>query len=92
MTVVIAGCGDLGTEVGRRFAAAGHRVIGLRRRSELLPTAIEGRRAPDAIVLRLSGLYGPGRGRLRESGFSFEYPTCREGYRALLTEQSVRHP
>lgn len=43
MTVVIAGCGDLGTEAGLRFAAAGHRVIGLRRRPELLPTDIEGR-------------------------------------------------
>lgn len=45
MTVVIAGCGDLGTEAGLRFAAAGHRVIGLRRHPELLPAAIEGRRA-----------------------------------------------
>ncbi|WP_024795044.1 hypothetical protein [Tomitella biformata] len=44
MTVVIAGCGDLGTEAGLRFAAAGHRVLGLRRRPELLPSAIEGRR------------------------------------------------
>lgn len=42
MTVLIAGCGDLGTEAGLRFAAAGHRVIGWRRSPGLLPDAIEG--------------------------------------------------
>ena len=31
MTILLAGCGDLGTEVGLRFAAAGHRVVGWRR-------------------------------------------------------------
>jgi len=42
MTVLIAGCGDLGTEAGLRFAALGHRVVGLRRSAYLLPDAIEG--------------------------------------------------
>lgn len=42
MTVVIAGCGDLGTETGLRFAAVGHRVIGLRRSAAKLPPEIEG--------------------------------------------------
>lgn len=42
MTVVIAGCGDLGTETGLRFAALGHRVVGLRRSVEKLPPEIEG--------------------------------------------------
>ena len=42
MTVVIAGCGDLGTEVGLRLVARGERVIGLRRSAGLLPEAIEG--------------------------------------------------
>ncbi len=42
MTVVIAGCGDLGTETGLRFAALGHRVIGLRRSADKLPREIEG--------------------------------------------------
>ena len=42
-SVVIAGCGDLGTEAGLRFAALGHPVIGLRRRAELLPPPIVGR-------------------------------------------------
>ncbi len=42
MTVVIAGCGDLGTEVGLRFAALGRRVIGLRRSIDKLPREIEG--------------------------------------------------
>jgi nucleoside-diphosphate-sugar epimerase len=42
MTVVIAGCGDLGTETGLRFAALGQRVIGLRRSAEKLPREIDG--------------------------------------------------
>jgi nucleoside-diphosphate-sugar epimerase len=42
MTVVIAGCGDLGTETGLRFAALGHRVVGLRRSTEKLPPEIKG--------------------------------------------------
>ena len=42
MTVLLAGCGDLGTEAGLRFAAAGRRVVGWRRSPEKLPAAIEG--------------------------------------------------
>ena len=42
MTILLAGCGDLGTEAGLRFAAAGHRVVGWRRSPEKLPAAIEG--------------------------------------------------
>ena len=42
MTVLLAGCGDLGTAAGLRFAAAGHRVVGWRRSPEKLPPAIEG--------------------------------------------------
>jgi len=42
MTVVIAGCGDLGTEVGLRFAGLGYQVLGLRRNADLLPAAITG--------------------------------------------------
>ncbi|MBG6217140.1 nucleoside-diphosphate-sugar epimerase [Arthrobacter sp. CAN_A6] len=42
MTVLIAGCGDLGTEVGLRFALSGHRVVGWRRSPEKLPHQIEG--------------------------------------------------
>ena len=37
MTVLIAGCGDLGIEAGRRFIALGHRVIGVRRTISALP-------------------------------------------------------
>ncbi|MBT2502318.1 NAD-dependent epimerase/dehydratase family protein [Curtobacterium sp. ISL-83] len=43
MRIVIAGCGDLGIETGLRFAAAGHHVVGLRRRAELIPAPITGR-------------------------------------------------
>ena len=42
MTVLLAGCGDLGTEAGLRFVEAGHRVVGWRRSPEKLPAAIEG--------------------------------------------------
>jgi nucleoside-diphosphate-sugar epimerase len=42
VTILLAGCGDLGTEAGLRFAAAGHRVVGWRRSPEKLPAAIEG--------------------------------------------------
>jgi nucleoside-diphosphate-sugar epimerase len=42
MTVLIAGCGDLGTEAGLRFAAAGHRVVGWRRSPGRLPKGIAG--------------------------------------------------
>ncbi|BCW38535.1 NAD(P)-dependent oxidoreductase [Arthrobacter sp. StoSoilB3] len=42
MTVLIAGCGDLGTEAGLRFAAAGHEVVGLRRSPGKLPPQIRG--------------------------------------------------
>ncbi|MET4096751.1 SDR family oxidoreductase [Arthrobacter sp. UYCu712] len=42
MTVLLAGCGDLGTEAGLRFAATGLRVVGWRRSPEKLPPAIEG--------------------------------------------------
>ncbi|MDM7990653.1 NAD-dependent epimerase/dehydratase family protein [Arthrobacter sp. zg-Y877] len=42
MTVLIAGCGDLGTEAGLRFAAAGFSVLGWRRSPEKLPAEITG--------------------------------------------------
>lgn len=42
MTILLAGCGDLGTEAGLRFAAAGHRVVGWRRSPDKLPSEIEG--------------------------------------------------
>jgi nucleoside-diphosphate-sugar epimerase len=42
MTVLLAGCGDLGTEAGLRFVAAGHRVVGWRRSPANLPAGIEG--------------------------------------------------
>jgi nucleoside-diphosphate-sugar epimerase len=42
MTILLAGCGDLGTEAGLRFHALGHRVVGWRRSPAKLPAAIEG--------------------------------------------------
>jgi nucleoside-diphosphate-sugar epimerase len=42
MSVVIAGCGDLGTEIGLRLAEQGQEVVGLRRRAELVPPPLTG--------------------------------------------------
>ncbi|TCJ29854.1 NAD-dependent epimerase/dehydratase family protein [Nocardioides jejuensis] len=42
MSVLIAGCGDLGTEAGLRYAAAGHHVTGWRRSPDKLPSVING--------------------------------------------------
>lgn len=39
MKVLIAGCGDLGTEIGLRLVAAGHQVVGLRRNADVLPAS-----------------------------------------------------
>lgn len=39
--ILLAGCGDLGTEVGLRAQAAGSGVVGVRRRAELLPETFE---------------------------------------------------
>ncbi len=38
--ILIAGCGELGSSLGRRLAAAGHQVWGLRRQIEHLPATI----------------------------------------------------
>ncbi|WP_422758488.1 SDR family oxidoreductase [Paenarthrobacter sp. C1] len=45
MSVLIAGCGDLGTEAGLRFVSAGHQVFGIRRSPEKLPPQIRPIRA-----------------------------------------------
>jgi len=43
MTVVLAGCGDVGTQVALELLAAGHRVLGLRRSTHALPSAVTAR-------------------------------------------------
>lgn len=56
MSVLIAGCGDLGTALGLRLAAAGEAVTGLRRRSEPLPPPLRTLRADLADPNSLSEL------------------------------------
>jgi len=60
LTILIAGCGDVGTTLGQQLAAHGHRVIGLRRDISKLPPEIEGIAAdlaqPDKLKLSLSAL------------------------------------
>ncbi|ALV44165.1 NAD(P)-dependent oxidoreductase [Arthrobacter alpinus] len=41
MTVLIVGCGDLGTEAGLRFIAAGQDVVAWRRQADVLPKEFE---------------------------------------------------
>ena len=53
--ILIAGCGYVGTAVGLRLAASGHRVWGLRRSLRPLPEALETVQA-DLLDLRRSDL------------------------------------
>ncbi len=39
-SILIAGCGDVGSELARRLLADGHAVYGLRRRAHLLPAGV----------------------------------------------------
>ena len=41
-TIVIAGCGDVGSAIGQLLNKAGHKVIGLRRNINQLPQGIQG--------------------------------------------------
>ncbi len=40
--VLMIGCGDLGSRIGLRLAAQGHRVLALRRRADLVPAPLLG--------------------------------------------------
>lgn len=59
-SILIAGCGDVGTTLGLRLAEDGHTVYGLRRRPESLPGAIQpivaDLRAPDSLSSLPAGL------------------------------------
>lgn len=68
--VLIAGCGDLGTEAGLLFRSHGHPVIGVRRRSALLPAGFEGQSVdlrferpavPDGLAAVVVALTAPSR-------------------------------
>ena len=54
--ILIAGCGDVGSALGLRLAAAGHEVFGLRRNAAALPAGIHPVRADLAEPAALSGL------------------------------------
>lgn len=41
MTILIVGCGDLGTEIGLRLVASGQDVVAWRRRADVLPQEFE---------------------------------------------------
>lgn len=54
--ILIAGCGDIGTTLGLSLHAAGHRVWGLKRRPDDLPSALEPLAADLADPASLTGL------------------------------------
>lgn len=62
-TTLIVGCGYVGTELGLQLAAAGHRVIGLRRNAHTLPAPIEplpcDLTAPTALTAALATIQPP---------------------------------
>ena len=39
--ILVAGCGDLGVELARRLAEAGHEVVGLRRSAKTMPAGVQ---------------------------------------------------
>jgi nucleoside-diphosphate-sugar epimerase len=92
-TALVAGCGDLGTEVGLRFAAEGWRVLGLRRSPDRLPEPIEPVAADltgpldglgDALPTAIDALvYTPTAGERSESAYRSVY---RDGLQRLLDE------
>ena len=54
MRILIAGCGDVGTQLGLRLGEAGHEVWGLRRDCSKLPEPIQGVEADLALPNTLS--------------------------------------
>jgi nucleoside-diphosphate-sugar epimerase len=56
VTVLIAGCGDLGCELGRQLVNDGHRVIGLRRSAQPLPNGMTSIQADVTQAHTLSAL------------------------------------
>lgn len=94
-TTLILGCGDIGSALGLRLLAAGHRVIGARRHPEQLPDGIEPlafdvtqpEALPDADIL----VYAVSAERFEATAYQKAYP---EGLDAVLTqlEQKAKPP
>ena len=81
MTILIAGCGDLGTEVGLRFARLGYPVVGLRRNASVLPAGIAGQ----AVDLSTTKPVIPGDTELVVIAISAGSPTV-DAYRAAYLD------
>lgn len=96
-TILIMGCGDVGSAYGQRMAARGHRVVGVKRHLNNLPQGIEGiamdvasREAlsmlPDADIL----VYAISADKFEEDAYQRAYP---DGLDAVLNEFEQRgHP
>ncbi|MEH6471636.1 MAG: SDR family oxidoreductase [Halopseudomonas sp.] len=55
-TVLLVGCGDIGTQLGLELSRAGHRCIGLKRHLNQLPAPIQGIRGDVTDPASLAGL------------------------------------
>lgn len=95
-TTLIIGCGDLGSALGQRLLAAGHRVIGARRHpdhvpSGITPLALDVSQPPEALPDADILVYAVSAERFEESAYQKAYP---EGLDAVLTlvEQQKHKP
>ncbi len=94
--VLIAGCGDLGTDLGKRLAAEGSEVWGLRRRNDPLPAPLNTLRAdltrPDTLALpeKLDAVvYLATPGRYEDEAYRLAYV---EGLRNLIAQLGEQRP
>lgn len=91
LTVLIIGCGDIGINLGRELIDKGHRVIGVRRHTEVLqdtgiePLALDLNNLEDAGASALPAadyvIYSVSADRFEESAYQSAYP---EGLKRVL--------
>jgi len=97
--ILIAGCGDVGSQLGLSLAAEGHQVFGLRRNINQLPPGIQGIAAdlsqPDTLInlpQQLDTLfYVVAAGSRDESVYRQAYPGGLQNLLLALQQQSI-HP
>lgn len=97
-TILIAGCGDVGSALGQRLLEHGHNVVGLRRNINQLPPGIQGISADlaqlDSLKTSLSGqnnldilVYSVAASQHDEAGYQAAYV---DGFRNLLDALLVK--
>lgn len=96
--ILIAGCGDVGSQLGLKLAAQGHQVFGLRRNINQLPTGIQGIAADLSQPDTLQGLPQPldtlfyivAAGQRDETAYQQAYPQGLSNLLNALEQQSIR--